>query len=148
MTPLLPALRSGSLLRPFLSDLFANPEEFYWPASTRNEGGVGIRIDVADHKDRYVIKADLAGIRKEEVEITLNNSRLTIAVKPYAEVHDSSDSLENFIVRERLIGAMSRTILLPYMTSEKNVDASMKDGVLTVTIKKDEALMPKKITVH
>jgi HSP20 family protein len=95
-----------------------------------------------------VIKADLAGVRNEEVEVTLNNSRLSIEVKPHAEVQDSSGSQLNYIIRERRIGAMSRTIVLPYVTSEKNVDASMKDGVLTVTIKKDEALMPKKIAVH
>lgn len=105
-------------------------------------------MDVAEYKDRYVLTADLAGIRNEEVEITLNNSRLFIEVKPQVEVHSSGDSEANYIVRERRIGAMSRTILLPYVTSEKNIDASMKDGVLTVTIKKDEASMPKKITVH
>lgn len=148
MTALLPALRSGSLLRPFLGDFFADLDEFNWPSAAWAENSAGFRMDVAEYKDRYVIKADLAGIRNEEVEITLNNSRLFIEVKPHAEVQDSSDTQVNYIVRERRIGAMSRTILLPYVTSERNVDASMKDGVLTITIKKDEALMPKKIAVH
>lgn len=148
MTTLLPALRSGSLLRPFLGDFFADLDKFNWPSSVSAEDSAGFRMDVAEYNDRYVLKADLAGIRNEEVEITLNNSRLSIEVKPHAEVQDSSDTQANYIVRERRIGAMSRTIVLPYVTSAKNVDASMKNGVLTVTIKKDEALMPKKIVVH
>jgi HSP20 family protein len=148
MTTLLPALRSGSLLRPFLGDFFADLDEFNWPTASWAEGSVGFRMDVAEYKDRYVLTAELAGIRNEEVEITLNNGRLCIEVKPHAEVQDSSDTEVRYIVRERRLGAMTRTILLPYVTPEKNIDASMKDGVLTVTIKKDEALMPKKIAVH
>lgn len=148
MTTFLPVLRGGSLLRPFLGDFFADFNEYTdsLPTWAGNHGT--FCMDVAEYKDRYVLTADLAGIRNEEVEITLNNSRLSIDVKPNAEVQDSSDSEVNYIIRERRIGAMSRTILLPYATSERNIDASMKDGVLTVTIKKDEALMPKKITVH
>lgn len=148
MTTSLPALRSGSLLSPFLSDFFAELDEFNWPSAVLADSGTSFRMDVAEYKDRYVIKADLAGIRNEEVEITLNNSRLSIEVKPHAEVQDSRDGDVRYIVRECRIGAMRRTIQLPYVTCEKNIDASMKDGVLTVIIKKDEALMPKKITVH
>ena len=148
MTTLLPVLRGGSLLRPFLGDFFADLEAF----SDSSPSWVGnhetFRMDVAEYKDRYVLTADLPGIRNEEVEITLNNSRLSIDVKPNAEKQNSSDQEANYIIRERRISAMNRTIQLPYVTSERNIDASMKDGVLTVRIKKDEAVMPKKITVH
>lgn len=148
MTTLLPVLRGGSLLRPFLGDFFADVDTFS-DSSPSWAGSYGtFRMDVAEYKDRYVLTADLPGITKEEVEITLNNSRLSIDVKPNAEVQNSSGQEVNYIVRERRIGAMSRTIQLPYVTSERNIDAFMKHGVLTVTIKKDEALMPKKITVH
>lgn len=148
MTTSLPVLRGGSLLRPFLGDFFADFTELTdsLPAWVGNHET--FRMDVAEYKDRYVLTADLAGIRNEEVEITLNNSRLSIDVKPNVEVRDSSDTEVNYIIRERRIGAKRRTIQLPYVTYEKNIDASMKDGVLTVTIKKDAALMPKKITVH
>lgn len=148
MTTLLPALRSGSILRPFLGDFFADLNEFNWPNTSWSDAGSGFRMDVVEYKDRYVLKADLAGIRSEEVEVTLNNSRLLIEVKPHTEVQSSSDTEARYIVRERRFNAMSRTVLLPSVTSEKNIDASMKDGVLTVTIKKDEALMPRRITVH
>lgn len=148
MTMLLPVLRGGSLLRPFLGDFFADFNEFTDSLPEWAGNHETFRIDVAEYKDRYVLTADLAGIRNEEVEITLNNSRLSIDVKPNAEVQNSSDAEVHYILRERRIGAMRRTIQLPYVTCEKNIDASMKDGVLTVTIKKDEALMPKKITVH
>lgn len=148
MATLLPALRSGSILRPFLSDLLADLDEFHWPINALARDSVGFNVDVAEYNDRYVIKADLAGVRNEELEITLGNNRLTIEVKPQAEVQDSSDTPVNYILRERRIGAVRRTVLLPYVTSEKNIDASLKDGVLTITIRKDEALVPKKITVH
>ena len=145
MTTLLPVLRGGSLLRPFLGDFFAEFTDSLPEWAGNNET---FRLDVSEYKDHYVLKADMAGIRNDEVEITLNNSRLSIDVKPTPEVQNSSDAEVKYIIRERRIGAMSRTILLPSVTSESNIDASMKDGVLTVTIKKDEALMPKKITVH
>ncbi len=148
MTTLLPVLRGGSLLRPFLGDFFADFSEFTGSPPTWAGNHATFRMDVAEYKDRYVLTADMAGIKKEEIEITLNDSRLSIDVKPNAEVQDSSDSEVNYILRERRIGAMNRTIVLPFATSERSIDASMKDGILTVTIKKDEALLPKKITVH
>lgn len=148
MTTFLPALRSGSLLAPLLGDFFADLDEFAWPTAISADQGAGFRMDVAEYQDRYIIVADLPGRSTEDVDITLHNSHLAISVKPQAEVQRSSEGDVRFTLRERRIGAMRRTIQLPYTASEKNIDATMKDGILTVTIKKDEALMPKKIVVH
>ena len=148
MTAFLPALRSGSLLRPFLSDFFTDLDEFASPRVFSADQPAGFRMDVAEYQDRYVVVADLPGRSTQDVEITLDNSQLAIEVKPQTEVQRSSEGRVRFILRERRIGAIRRTIQLPYTTTEKNIDAIMKDGVLTVTIKKDEALTPKKIPVH
>jgi HSP20 family protein len=148
MVTLLPALRSGSLLRPFLGEFFSELDQINRSTTSWPDEVPGFKMDVAEHKDRYVIKADLAGICRDGVEITLNKSWLLIEVKPKPEVEDSSNSQARYIVRERRIGAMSRAILLPYVPPEQNVEASMNDGVLTITVKKDVARMPKKIAVH
>lgn len=150
MTTLLPALRNGSILRPFLDDVFRDLDELRWSTSvTRLPEPTGFSMDVVEYQDRYELTADLPGFSNEEVEITLNNGRLAIEVKPRAEVQNSTEEPQaRYLLRERRIGAMSRTITLPRMTSEDNIQASMKDGVLTVTIKKDEAAVPKRIKVH
>ena len=148
MTTLLPVLRGGSLLRPFLGDFFADYNGLADSLPTWAENHGTFRMDLAEYKDRYVLTADMAGIRSDEVEITLNNRRLSIEVRPNAEVQAANDSEVHYILRERRSAASTRAVVLPYATSESNVDASMKDGVLTVTIKKDEALMPRKISVH
>lgn len=148
MNTFLPALRSGLLLRPFIGDLFAELDQETWPPLISADQGTVFRMDVAEYQDRYVIVADLPGRSTEDVDITLHNCHLTIEVRAQTEVQRSSEGDVKSILRERRIGAMKRTLQLPHTTSEKNIDATMKNGVLTVTIKKEEALKPKKIVVQ
>jgi HSP20 family protein len=148
MNTFLPSLRSGSILRPFLSDFLADIEESVLPSSFSAHQTDRFKMDVTEYQDKYVIVADLPGRSNGDVEVTLHHSELTIEVKPQVELDESRENKVNFILRERWIGAMKRTIKLPYTTTESNVNATMKDGVLTVTIKKEEAFMPKKIAVH
>ena len=148
MTTFLPALRSASLLRPFLGDFFADLDDFAWPTAISADQAAGFRMDVAEYQDKYVIVADLPGKATSDVDITLHNSHLSIGVTSQVEVERSADRGVRFILRERRSGTMRRTVQLPHATSEKNVEATMKDGVLTVTIKKDESSTPKKIAVH
>ena len=148
MTTILPALRSASLLRPFLSDLLADVDRFPWPTEFSGDDTVGFRMDVCEYKDRYVLVADLPGRSSQDVEIVFQNGLLSIEVGVQSETHKSDGEEVRFLVHERRMGAMKRTIKLPYTSKEANVDAAMKDGVLTVTIRKEEASMPKKINVR
>lgn len=147
MTTILPALRGASLFRPFLNDLLADVDRFPWPTEFSADDTVGFRIDVSEYQDRYVLVADLPGRSTQDVDITLHNSQLSIEVRPQSQAHKSDGENVRLLVHERRMGAMKRTIKLPYAANEKDVDATLKDGVLTVTIRKEEASMPKKISV-
>lgn len=144
MNQILPALRSGSLLSPFLGDVFEG-----WPGALAGRYAASrepFPIDVVEYEDRYLITADLPGYSSEELDITLKEKLLSIQAMPANE--NSKDSEPSYIIRERQIGAMCRTILLPHALSAESVDASLRNGVLTVTIKKDERLMPKRIKIQ
>lgn len=148
MSTILPALRSGSLLSPLLGQMFTDVDRFPWPAEFSAEDTVGFRMDVTEFQDKYVLVADLPGRSTSEVDVTLHNRLLSIEVNPQQDSAKSDGNEARFIIRERRSGSMKRTISLPYAATASNVDATMKEGVLTVTIKKEESSMPKKITVR
>lgn len=148
MNTFLPALRGGSLLRPFFADIFREFEEPGWQPTLWSSEITGFPMDVAEFPDHYLITADLPGRSNQDLNITLVNSQLSIEVTPQAEVQSSKDGEAKYLFRERRSGAVRRTIVLPYSTSEENIDAVLKDGVLTITVKKDQAMLPRRIKVH
>ncbi|MDD1769768.1 MAG: Hsp20/alpha crystallin family protein [Methanomassiliicoccales archaeon] len=90
-------------------------------------------VDVKDEGDRYVVKADLPGIGKEDVNVTIGEGVLEISAK-----RESSEETEKegYIRKERGYINYSRRLVLPEDASEDDVDASMDEGVLTLAIKK------------
>ncbi|HVO77869.1 MAG TPA: Hsp20/alpha crystallin family protein [Methanomassiliicoccales archaeon] len=90
-------------------------------------------IDVKDEGDKYVVKADLPGIGKEDVNVTIGEGVLDISAKRENKVEEER---EGFIRRERGYINYSRRLVLPEDASEEDVDAGMNEGVLTLTIMK------------
>lgn len=106
-------------------------EDFFAPFNT---AGNNFRVDLRENADSYVIKADLPGIRKEDIAIQFVNDYLTISAKRNEEEETKED---NYLRRERRYGEFNRSFYIRNVHNEK-IDAEFKDGVLTVSLPKRE----------
>ncbi len=89
------------------------------------------RIDLVREKDRMVLRADLPGIKPEEVEITVEDGILHVSGK-----HEESkeEKAKHYLRRERRYGSFSRSLALPDGVDPERIEAGFSDGVLEVTI--------------
>lgn len=102
-------------------------------------------IDVVENEKDIVVKAEIPGMNKDEIEITLTEGLLTIAGEKKQEYEEKK---ENYHLIERKHGTFRRSIRLPGEVANDKIDATYKDGVLKVVVPKAEETKPKKIEVH
>lgn len=94
-----------------------------------------LAIDVFQTEDDVVIKAPIAGVRPEDLEISITDEVVTVK----GERRESADIVkENYFCQECYWGAFSRSYILPIAVDSEQADASLKDGVLTIKIPKQE----------
>lgn len=101
-------------------------------------------FDVKETKEAYVFKADVPGVKENELEVTLTGNRLTISGKREAEKEEQSD---RFYTYERSFGSFSRAFTLPDGVDAERVLAELKEGVLTVSLPKKPEMQAKKIAI-
>lgn len=102
------------------------------------------RMDVSETNSNYSIEVDLPGIKKEDVDIKLDNNILHI--KGHQEL-DKERKDSNFYSRERFYGDFQRSVTLPSDVNSEQIDANFKDGVLTLTIPKNKTSTAKTIDI-
>jgi HSP20 family protein len=113
------------------------------PSLLGEERGAYIaRFDVRETKDGYIFKADLPGIREEDLDISLTGNRLTVSGKRETESVEQTDT---YYVSERGHGLFTRTFTLPEGVDGELVKAELKNGVLTLVLPKKPEVQPKKI---
>jgi HSP20 family molecular chaperone IbpA len=114
-----------------------------WPLAGQNVGSNKIAFDVKETDKSYELMADIPGVRKEDMEITIRDHVLTLkAERKHEEVQEN----ENYRRVERFRGWLSRAMQLPENAKETDVVADYKDGVLKVTIPKTTDI-PKKVSI-
>ncbi len=101
-------------------------------------------VDVVEHDDSFVIEAELPGMNKDDIKISVTNDVLTIRGEKKIEKEDKK---KNYHRTERSYGSFSRTFALPGNVKADKVDAEFKNGILTVTVPKSEEAKPKQIDV-
>jgi len=122
---------------------FFRPERV---SSKQAENAFSLAVDVIENENTYEIQAELPGIDKDDLNVTLEEGVLTIAAENKAEKSDQSEG--KVLRRERRYGNFSRSLKLGKDVDENNIDANYKDGVLTVTLAKAAAVQPKKIAIN
>ncbi len=90
-------------------------------------------IDLAEYDDELVIVVDLPGFDSEDIDVTLEGDRLTIAAIQEDEIDESNGA---YIHRERRSSSVRRTVTLPVEVQEDTASATYTNGVLTVTLPK------------
>lgn len=114
------------------------------PLGPQGTAGFMPSFEVKETAEGYSFKADLPGVKESDVEVTLNNNRLTISGKREAEKKEKTDTYYTY---ERSYGSFSRSFTLPAGADQNAVHADLKDGVLNVVVKKTAEAKPKKIPV-
>jgi len=101
-------------------------------------------LDVYEDKDNLVVRVELPGMKKEEIDLSLHDGCLSISGERKTETgHEGAEVYRS----ERFQGRFQRTVTLPTAVAEEKVTAQYKDGVLTVTLPKAEEAKPKHIDV-
>ncbi len=101
-------------------------------------------IDVYEEKDSVVVKAELPGMTKEDIEVNLEGENLTIKGE---KKEDTEVKEDNYYRRERSYGSFLRTVALPSEVKQDEVKASFKDGILEIRMPKTEAAKKKSVSV-
>jgi len=108
------------------------------------EGFFTPAVDLVEEKDRLTLKADLPGLTKDDVSVSVQDNYLTIKGE---KKHEAETKDANRYLSERVYGQFTRTIELPTTVDAKKIEARFKDGVLQVTLPKTEEAKPKQIEV-
>jgi HSP20 family protein len=101
-------------------------------------------IDVSEHKNHVKISAELPGIDKKDLSVSMNGNTLIIKGEKKRE-HKSEE--EGVTREERTYGSFYRAITMPPTIDTSKVEASYKDGVLSLTLPKKEEAKPKQIAI-
>ena len=101
-------------------------------------------FEVKETKESFVFKADVPGIKEQDIEVNVAGNRLTISGKREVEKEDKGYT---FYAYERAYGSFTRTFTLPEQTDANHVRAELKSGELTVVIPKTPAAVAKRIPV-
>ena len=102
-------------------------------------------VDIEEAEDKYVIKADLPGVDKKDIDVKLENGVLSIRGEKQTEKETGKGSKRHRT--ERFHGTFARSFTLPEAVKAEKVDASYKDGVLMLAIPKAEEAKPKSIDI-
>jgi HSP20 family protein len=138
-----PGLGRLSSLRDELDRLFESP----WADLSRTSqllSGWTPALDVYEDKENFIVKAELPGMKKEDIDVSLHDGSLSISGERKSETKHEDAEVHR---TERFFGRFQRTVTLPTSVAADKVKAQYKDGVLTVTLPKTEEAKPKQIDV-
>jgi len=134
--------RRNNVLDPFSLDVWDPLKDFQFPSSVsaENSAFVNSRVDWKETPEAHVLKADIPGLKKEEVKVEIEDEKiLQISGERNVEKEDKNDKWHRV---ERSSGKFLRKFRLPDNAKVDQVKASMENGVLTVTIPKEEVKKP------
>src|SRR3989304_805267 len=132
----------------YMGRSWLRPFRFEWPSWTERTRAFDLktpRIDVLDQDDRIIVKAEVPGINKDDLEVTLSNNTLTIHGKTEKKTEEKKGE---YVHREISTGEISRTIVLPSDVDESKVKATFKDGLLELTLPKVQKSTRTKISIQ
>lgn len=127
-----------------MMDALLRWDPFRWDGGVPAHGEFMPRFDIKDTRSAYVLRADLPGVKEDDLEVQVNGNLLTISGKRDEEQRQEGD---RFYAMERSHGVFTRSFALPDGVDHDGISAEMKDGVLAVQIPKRPEAQPKKINV-
>ena len=115
-----------------------------WPAWPWSERGWAPAVDMIDHEDEIVLRADLPGLDEKDIEVTVQDG--TVGIRGERK-EGKEEKKEDYYYSERSYGAFARTLMLPTTVEADKVKATFKNGVLEVHLPKAKEAKGKKIEI-
>jgi len=105
-----------------------------------------VKVDVAEKNGAYTVTADLPGVRKDDIQVTIDGAQVTLTAEVKREKEVLQD--ERVLHTERTFGKVSRSFTLPQEVDEGKAEAKFRDGVLELTLPKKAAAARKQVTIQ
>lgn len=126
-----------------LFEPFFNNQDLSGSEEMSNRGWVP-PVDIQETEEGYRLTAELPGLTREDINITLENNVLRLSGERRLEKDVKKESYHRI---ERSYGNFQRSFSLPHQVNGDKVEASFKDGVLTISVPKAEQARPRKIAI-
>jgi HSP20 family protein len=117
----------------------------WWTPATFSEFDWNPSVDVAETESEIIVKADVPGVSKDDIDITVDNNQLIISGEKTQETEEKE---KNYYHMERRYGSFRRVFGLPSTADTDNIKAGYDKGVLTVTIPKAEVAKGRKVEIE
>lgn len=121
----------GYSIRPLHGDPLPSPDK--------------IKVDVKENDDNVIVHAEIPGVNKDDIDITIDGNVLTVRAE--VRQHDAEREDEKVLHSERYYGAVQRSFSLPSNIVQEKASADYKDGILVLTLPKETPNGAKKISV-
>ncbi len=105
-----------------------------------------VKVDVAEKNGAYTVTADLPGVKKDDIQVTIDGAQVTLTAEVKREKEAAAD--ERVLHTERVYGKVSRSFTLPQEVDEANAEAKFRDGVLELKLPKKAAPTRKQVTIQ
>lgn len=137
------------LLDPMFGDTFEGAmRRFFAPMQVDTDTPpLKMRIDVTENDSAYTVKADMPGVKKEDIHVRVEGNMVQIDAETKSEKQEKGNG-DKVLRSERHYGAISRAFSLASEIDDAKVEAKYADGVLNLTLPKKAAATAKKITVQ
>ena len=109
------------------------------------ETGMQMRTDVTENDKTYTLKADIPGVKKEDINITIDGNRVSVSAETKRESEEKEG--DKVIRSERYYGKVYRSVVLDCDVDQEQADAAYDNGVLTLTLPKKTNAAAKQLTV-
>ena len=104
------------------------------------------KVDVAEKNGAYLVSAELPGVKKDDIHVTIDGAQVTLEAEVKQEKEASKD--ERVLHRERTYGKVTRSFTLPQEVDEAKAEAKFRDGVLELTLPKKAAAQRKQVSIQ
>ena len=135
-------MRTLQLWEPLLEDFWSLPDIFN---SRWAKKGWSPSVDICEDKEGVKITAELPGLKKNDVKISVDDGVLTLHGERKFEKEDKTKEYHRV---ERAYGSFTRSFTLPVNVQADQIDAKMEEGILTISLPKKEESKPKEIEIH
>jgi HSP20 family protein len=105
-----------------------------------------MKVDVAEKNGAYLVSAELPGVKKEDIDVSIDGAQVTLSAEVKREKEASQD--ERVLHTERVYGKATRSFTLPQEVDEGKAEAKFRDGLLELTLPKKQAAPRKAIPIQ
>ena len=130
-----------------IDELFKDFGKGFWvkPFAFPEEAEVQMKIDVKEDDKSYTVKADIPGVKKEDIQVDIDGGQVSVRAEVKREKEEKKD--EKVVYSERSYGMTSRSFTLPAEVDAKAAKAEYKDGVLSLVLPKKSNGSAKRIPI-